>query len=77
MTNNKHKLGNFSDDDLGLLLWKLESLEKFFPVYQSMMKTILKMMFLRQLRVEFDGRLAAMSASIIEAEQSREEAESA
>jgi hypothetical protein len=38
MAKFKHKLGDFSDDDLGLLFWKLESLEKFFPVYKSMIK---------------------------------------
>ena len=38
MDNIKHKFGKFSDDDLGLLFWKLESIEKFFPIYQSMMK---------------------------------------
>jgi len=34
----KSHLNNLSDDDLGLILWKLESLEKFFPCYNSLIK---------------------------------------
>lgn len=26
------------DDDIGLILWKLESIEKFYPCYNSMLK---------------------------------------
>ena len=26
------------DDDIGLILWKLESIEKFYPCYTSMLK---------------------------------------
>ena len=38
MEKVKIKSKNFSDDDLGLILWKLESLEKFYPCYASFMK---------------------------------------
>jgi hypothetical protein len=26
------------DDNIGLILWKLESIEKFYPCYNSMLK---------------------------------------
>jgi len=26
------------DDEIGLILWKLESIEKFYPCYNSMLK---------------------------------------
>jgi len=26
------------EDDLGLMLWKLQSLEEFYPVYKTMIK---------------------------------------
>lgn len=29
---------NFSEDELGLILWKLESIENFFPCYKTMIK---------------------------------------
>jgi len=29
---------NFSFDEIGLILWKLESIEKFYPCYNSMLK---------------------------------------
>jgi hypothetical protein len=32
-----HK-GSLSDDDLGFLLWKFESIEDFLPYVKSMMK---------------------------------------
>ena len=38
MENIRIKPGEHSEEDLGLILWKLESLEKFFPCYKSMMK---------------------------------------
>ena len=28
----------FDDDDLGFLLWQLESLEKFYPCFNTMIK---------------------------------------
>jgi len=31
-------LGEITDDNLGLILSKLESIEEFFPCYKSMMK---------------------------------------
>ena len=34
----KLNLEELSEDDLGLILWKLESVEKFFPCYNSIMK---------------------------------------
>ena len=33
--NNRERV---DDDDLGIMLWKLESLEEFYPCYKSMMK---------------------------------------
>jgi len=32
--NERH----MKEDNLGFILWQLESIEKFFPCYQSMMK---------------------------------------
>ena len=29
---------NLSEDDIGLILWKLESVENFFPCYKTMIK---------------------------------------
>ena len=29
---------DIAEDDLGFILWKLESIEKFFPCYESMIK---------------------------------------
>jgi len=29
---------NTIDEDVGLMLWKIESIEKFFPCYKSMME---------------------------------------
>ena len=28
----------FSEDDIGFILWKIESLEKFYPCYNSIIK---------------------------------------
>jgi len=28
----------FSEDDLGFILWKIESLEKFYPCYNSIIR---------------------------------------
>ncbi len=30
--------GDITEDNLGFILWKLESLEDFYPCYKSMMK---------------------------------------
>jgi len=38
MEKIKIKPKDFSDDDFGLILWKLEALEKFYPCYTSLMK---------------------------------------
>jgi hypothetical protein len=38
MQKIREKPQNLSEDDLGLILWKLESLEKFYPCYTSLMK---------------------------------------
>lgn len=38
MQTIRHKPGELSEEDLGFLLWKLESIEKFFPCYKSLMK---------------------------------------
>jgi hypothetical protein len=27
-----------SEEDIGFILWKLESIEKFYPMYNTMMK---------------------------------------
>jgi len=35
---NKIRLEGLAEDDFGLLLWKLESLEKFYPCFNSLMK---------------------------------------
>ena len=32
------KIHNFDEEDLGFLLWQLESLENFYPCYKSLMK---------------------------------------
>ena len=29
---------NIREDDIGFMLWKLESIEKFFPCYNSLIK---------------------------------------
>jgi hypothetical protein len=34
----KIKEKHMDEDDFGFILWQLESVEKFFPCYQSMMK---------------------------------------
>ena len=33
--NNREQL---AEDDIGFILWKLESLEDFYPCYKSIMK---------------------------------------
>jgi len=38
MDKNKLRLEGLAEDDFGLLLWKLESLEKFYPCFNSLMK---------------------------------------
>jgi hypothetical protein len=35
LKNNADRLG---DDDFGVLMWKLESIEKFFPCFNTMIK---------------------------------------
>ncbi len=35
---NKIKNKNLKRDDLGFILWKLESLEKFYPCYNRLIK---------------------------------------
>jgi len=32
------KIKSLEEDDLGLLLWKLESIEKFYPCYTQLIK---------------------------------------
>lgn len=34
----KIPINNLSEDNLGLLLWQLEELENFYPVYKTMVK---------------------------------------
>lgn len=40
MDENIKKIGreDNTEDDLGFMLWQLESIENFFPCYQSMIK---------------------------------------
>jgi hypothetical protein len=40
MDDTKNKMGSISqsEEDLGFLLWQLESLEKFYPCYNTMIK---------------------------------------
>jgi len=38
MEDIHEKKGEISNNDLGLILWKLESIEKFFPSYKTIIK---------------------------------------
>jgi hypothetical protein len=38
MEEIKYKSGPQSDEDFGFLLWQLESLEKFYPCFTTMIK---------------------------------------
>jgi len=38
MEKNVKFIENIVDDDLGLILQRMETIEKFFPCYQSMIK---------------------------------------
>ena len=38
MEEIKNKSAHQFDDDLGFLLWQLESLEKFYPCFNRMIK---------------------------------------
>ncbi len=35
---NNSLLDKLSEDDIGFLLWQLEELENFYPVFKSMIK---------------------------------------
>jgi hypothetical protein len=34
----KNGMHTLSEEEVGFILWKLETIENFFPIYQSMLK---------------------------------------